>query len=788
MYRLVVPTPYSAAGRGFQEEFTQLVRKHGSRRGGWATEKSSSVCLGMPGSKQRRQVHRTAPGWHRIFNGIQSGYNGSAMSRTCWTFLLCLSVFAAEKTPVTIQTMPPPTHMPAVTWAPDGKRFAWIEEKAIWQYEVAAKKKKEMISLTPLEEKAIKPPKPETFDWQNRRVSEQSFQWSSSGEEMLISVEGDLFLLHTKSGKWDQLTATPEPEHDPKLSPDGHFVSFRRGHDLYSLEISSKKLTRLTEDGSATLWNGELDWVYPEELELSTAHWWSPDSSQIAYLQFDVAREWVFPQVDLLSWHAKPEPELFPQPGTPNADVRLGVIPATGGPTRWMDIGDTRDHLLARVYWAPDSRAVAYERLNRIQNQLELGLADVHTGTPRLLLTEQDSYWINVNDDFRFLGKGKQFLWGSERDGYHHLYLCSVDDKRVTQLTKGDWEVTEVAGVNEESRELFFVSTEQSPLERQLYRVRLDGRQKQRLSGGAGTHSISMSPTADYYLDTASSLASPPRRTLHESDGAQIAVYEEAVPPDVEILPAEIVTLKASDGTQLYARMIKPAGFSPDKKYPVVVMIYGGPHAQTVRDAWSGANFDQVLAQKGYLIWQLDNRGSSGRGHLWESKIYHETGVQELRDQLDGIRYLETLGFADMKRVGISGWSYGGYMTLYALANAPNVFRAGIAGAPVTDWRNYDTIYTERYMGLPAENPEGYRRSSPQTNAADIKAKLLIVHNVEDDNVHFQNTVQMANLLQKEGKQFQMLVYAQKSHGVNGPAHKQMLQAMLDFFQKALKD
>jgi len=710
------------------------------------------------------------------------------MSRLCWTFLLCLSVFAAEKKPVTIQTMPPPPHMPAVTWAPDGKRFAWIEKKAIWQYDVPAKKKMEMVSLTPLEEKAIKPRKPETFDWQNRRVSEQNFQWSSSGEEMLISVEGDLFLLHTESGKWDQLTATPEPEHDPKLSPDGHFVSFRRDHDLYSLEISSKKLTRLTEDGSATLWNGELDWVYPEELEISTAHWWSPDSSQIAYLQFDVAREWIYPQVDLLSWRAKPEPELFPQPGTPNADVRLGVVPAAGGPTRWMDIGDTRDHLLARVYWAPDSRSVAYERLNRIQNQLELGLADVHSGTPRLLLTEQDSYWINVNDDFRFLGKGKQFLWGSERDGYHHLYLCSVDDKRVTQLTKGDWEVTQVAGVNEESRELFFVSTEQSPLERQLYRVRLDGRQKQRLSGGAGTHSISMSPTADYYLDTASSLASPPRRTLHESDGAQIAVYQEAMPPDVEILPTEIVNLKAGDGTQLYARMINPAGFSPDKKYPVIVMIYGGPHAQSVRDAWSGADFDQVLAQKGYLIWQLDNRGSSGRGHLWESKIYHEIGVQELRDQLDGIRYLETLGFADMTRVGISGWSYGGYMTLYALANAPSVFRAGIAGAPVTDWRNYDTIYTERYMGLPAENPEGYRRSSPQTKAGDIKAKLLIVHNIEDDNVHFQNTVQMANVLQKEGKQFQMLVYAQKSHGVSGPAHKQMLQAMLDFFEKALKD
>jgi dipeptidyl-peptidase-4 len=710
------------------------------------------------------------------------------MKRICCILpLAALAAFGAEKKPVTIQNMPAPARMPPIAWAPDGKRFAWMEDKAIWQYDVASKKKKQLAALGPLEEKAVKPPKQEGVDWQNRRVSEQSFQWSSTGQEMLISLQGDLFLWHIETGKSEQLTATAEVERDPKLSPDGRFVSFRREHDLYSLEVSSRKVTRLTTDGSATLYNGELDWVYPEELNLSTAHWWSPDSSQIAYLQFDVGHESMFPQVDLLSWRALAEPERFPQPGTPNADVRLGVAAVEGGPTRWMDIGETRDHLLARVHWAPDSRAVAYERLNRIQNRLDLGLADVRTGASKVLLSDEDSYWVNVNDDFQFLNKGKQFLWGSERDGYLHLYLYSMDDKHVAQITKGDWEVTQVAGVNEETREVFFVSTEQSPLERQLYRVRLDGKQKQRLSGGAGTHGISMSPTTEYYMDTSSSLATPPRRTLHDSsDGSQIAVFKEATPPDVEILPTEIVKIKAADGALLYARMIKPAGFSPDKKYPVIVTIYGGPGVQAVHEAWSGAGFDQVLAQKGYLIWQLDNRGSSGRGHTWESKIYHETGAHELSDQLDGIHYLGTLGFADMARVGISGWSYGGYMTLYALANAPDVFKAGIAGAPVTDWRNYDSIYTERYMGLPEENVEGYKRSSPQTKAGDIAARLLILHNIEDDNVHFQNSLQMANALEREGKQFQMIVYPQKSHGVSGALQKQMQQAMLDFFEKAL--
>lgn len=702
------------------------------------------------------------------------------------TVLASLAALAAERKPVTIQNMPAPPHMPEVTWAPDGTRFAWIEDKAILEYEVATKRQKQLAGMAPMEERAVKPPRTEATDWQNRRVSERSFQWSENGREMLISVDGDLFLLYTDSGKWEQLTATAEVERDPKLSPDGRFVCFRRDHDLYDLEVASKKVIRLTVDGSATVWNGELDWVYPEELNLSTALWWSPDSSQIAYLQFDVGHESIFPQVDLLSWHAFLEPERFPQPGTPNADVRLGVVDATGGTTRWMNIGEARDHLLARVCWSPDSKALAYQRLNRVQNRLDLGLADANTGVSRLLLAEDDSYWVNVNDDFRFMSKSRQFLWGSERDGYHHLYLWDLDDKHFTQITKGDWEVTEVAGVNEETHEVFFVSNEQSPIERQLYRVHLDGKQKQRLSGGEGTHEISMSPTTAYYLDTASSLTMPPRRTLNQSDGSQVAIIKEAAPVDFDLLPNEIVKLKSFDGVPLYARMIKPAGFSAVKKYPVIVMIYGGPGVQAVRDAWTGASFDQVLAQRGYLIWQLDNRGSSGRGHTFEAKIYHETGTHELSDQLDGIRYLGTLGYADMTRVGISGWSYGGYMTLYALANAPGVFKAGIAGAPVTEWRNYDSIYTERYMGLPDENAAGYKRSSPQTNAGEIKARLMIVHNMEDDNVHFQNSVQMANILEREGKQFQMLVYPQKSHGVGGPARRQMLQAMLEFFERSL--
>jgi dipeptidyl-peptidase 4 len=709
--------------------------------------------------------------------------------------MLLLALFfacplAAQKKPVTVESLSSGGRTrgaPSVVWAPDGKRFAYRESGRIWLYEAASGRRRELITLSTFQAKAIVLPPPDAADWQNRRVAEQSVQWSASGKQMLVLENGDLFLLQVDSGDWTQLTATAEVERDPKLSPDGRSVSFRREHDLYCLEIGTRKVRRLTTDGSATLFNGELDWVYPEELDLSTAHWWSPDSRSIAYLQFDVSREPVFPQLDLMGHRARLEPELFPQPGTPNADVRLGVVPAGGGITRWMDLGDTRDKLLARVFWSPESRGLAVERLNRVQNRLDLLWADAATGAARVMLSEQDPYWINVNNLFRFLKSGRKFLWGSERDGFLHLYLYGTDGKQELQITRGEWEVTAMAGFDENTAEIFFVSTEASPLERHLYRIGFNGRRKERLTRAAGTHTISMGPGAEFFLDTASSLSAPPRTTLHKRDGSRLSVYREAEEIEYEILPTEIVTVKAADGTPLYARLIKPAGFAAGKKYPVIVMVYGGPGVQSVRDSWTGATWDQALAQRGFAIWQLDNRGSTGRGHRFESQIFHNLGALELKDQQEGIRHLASLGFADTSRMGIYGWSYGGYMTLYALGHAPDLFRAGIAGAPVTHWRNYDSIYTERYMGLPEENVEGYRTASPIDRAGALKAKLLLVHNFEDDNVHFQNTLQMASALEEAGKQFQMLVYPQKSHAVSGSLRKNLLEQTTAFFEESLR-
>jgi dipeptidyl-peptidase 4 len=711
--------------------------------------------------------------------------------------LVCALSLFAQKKPITIDSLIEGGRSGAghgegsggLVWAPDGTRFATLRGSRIMLYDVAAKSEKELLSIEPMEKAAVRVPGPERFDWQNRRVSENSFQWSSSGKELLLSVSGDLYLYAIDTGKWEQLTATPQAERDPKLSPDGSRVAFRRGHDLYTLDLASRKQMRLTEDGGATLLNGELDWVYPEELDLGTAYWWSPDSKQIAYLQFDTSREFVYPQIALGGLRAVAEPERYPQAGTPNPDVHLGVVPAAGGSTRWMDLGDARGALFARVYWTPDSTQLAVKRFNRVQNQLDLLLAHAATGASRSILHETDPYWINNNDLFRFLADG-EFIWGSERDGFQHLYLYGLDGKQKKRLTEGNWEVTELAGVDEARQKIYFVSTEAGPLERQLYSIRLNGKDRARVTSGAGTHGISMNPTATHYMDAFSSLTEPSARTLHSSDGAEWAVYRAAdrrLTDEYEVLPTEIATVKSSNGVTLYGRLIKPANFRAGEKYPAVVMIYGGPGAQSVRNAWAGATWDQVLAHRGFVIWQLDNRGSKGRGHAFEAPIYHRTGKTELADQLEGIRYLIAQGFVDPARIGIYGWSYGGYMTLYSLLNAPGVFRAGIAGAPVTSWRNYDTIYTERYMGLPEENEEGYRASSPLEYADKLQAKLLMLHNIEDDNVLFQNTLQMAEALERAGKLFDMVVYPGKSHNVEGAPRRQLIEKETDFFEKNLK-
>jgi dipeptidyl-peptidase-4 len=437
-----------------------------------------------------------------------------------------------------------------------------------------------------------------------------------------------------------------------------------------------------------------------------------------------------------------------------------------------------------------DSARLALHILSRVQDRLYLVIADSSGGKPKTLFTETAKAWINLRDDFEFLEDGR-LVWGSEADGWRHLYLRNADGSVVKRLTEGAWEVTDLDCVNPKTGHIYFRSTEAGPTERQFYAVGLEGGAPVRLTKEAGTHAISMARGCANYVDAHSSITEPERRSLHSSLGDRIAVLtgrNTKLLEEYDLVTPELTTFRGSDGILFHARLTRPVGFDPSKKYPAIVMVYGGPHSQTVRNSWRGADWDQALAHRGYVVWQMDNRGAAGRGHLWEAPLYRRFGARELADQLEGVRHIASLGFVDSARIGIYGWSYGGFMTLYSMLTSPETFRAGIAGAPVTDWRNYDTIYTERYLGLPSQNEDGYKLSSPIHKAEQLKGALMLAHNFEDDNVLFQHTLRMMDALQKAGKQFDLLLYPQKTHGVTGsPLRSHMLEAMTSFFDRHLK-
>ena len=692
--------------------------------------------------------------------------------------------------PVTIDALmsnDPPAATRTV-WSPDGAAYILQRRDKLELHRLNPKSETVLADVKELASKATTVRSAGPFDWENRRVSEQPLQWSADSKSLLVLAGGDLFMIDANAKTTRQLTATAFAERDPKLSPDAKMVSYRQDHDLYTLHIGSGKITRLTTDGTPTRMNAKLDWVYPEELEIGTAHWWSPDNRWIAYLQFEVNDVSVYSHVDYSRIEGQAEPERYPKAGSKGSTVRFGVVPASGGKTRWIDIGGSEQYLFARFNWTP--ARILVTRINRIQNHLDLLSIDPRTGKVDTILSEDDPYWINLPNEFRLLTANQTFVWSNESTGFRHLYLRSLAGGAPKAITEGDWEVTDVNCVDEQKRQIYYTSTEASPLERQFYSVSFDGGPRRRLTESAGTHTILMAPGCATYFDTASSLTNPPERTLRALDGSAIEVLQPAnmkLLDDYDLQPTELHEVKGPDGTLFHARLIKPANFNAAKKYPAIVMIYGGPQAQTVRNQWAGINWDQVLAAQGFVIWQLDNRGSGGRGHAWESKVFRQFGQEELADQLVGLEYLNKLGFVDEARVGIYGWSFGGYMTLFSLLNAPDRFAAGISGAPVTDWRLYDTIYTERYMGLPSQNEAGYKSSSPVHSAANLKAKLLLVHNIGDDNVLFQNGMMMMNALQLAGKPFETMLYPQKAHGVSGPARRHLLETTTNFFIRALK-
>jgi len=683
-----------------------------------------------------------------------------------------------------------------LVWTPDGKRLSYFETKGsakeakteLWEMDAAGGERRLLVASDKLESiLPAEPSKPTQATGLGRRAPSQ-YQWAPDGAGILFQGPTALAWLDVKSQTERTLVSGKATLADPKISPDGRNVSFVRDHNVWLVNLGDGKEHAITQGGTEEVRKGELDWVYPEELEIKTAYWWSPDSSAIAYLEMDERKVSQYPMVDFSSPSGDAEMERYPTAGGANPIVRVFVASLNGGEPRAMDTGAETDIYIPRVNWLTDSKYLAVQRLNRTQTTLDLLIAEAATGKTRTALSENDPNWINVSDDLCFLKDGKRFVWSSERSGYRHLYLYDLEGKQLAQLTKGEWEVSAVDAIDESKGLVYFTATEKSPLERRLYRVAFDGTGFARLTKDEGTHAPVFAPNASAFYDTYSNTAAPPRQDLYRADGSRIATINEnkvAELADYHLSSVEFLTVKSRDGVQLNASIIKPPDFNPQKKYPVLVYTYGGPHAQVVRNGWGGANFlwHQLMAQKGYIIFSLDNRGSAGRGHAFEAPLHFRMGAQELSDQRDGVKYLRSLSYVDANRIGIWGWSYGGYMTLHAMFEAGDDFKVGFAGGPVTDWRYYDTIYTERYLGLPQKNEKGYQDSSPVKYARQLKGKLLIAHGTGDDNVHYANTLAVINDLIEAGKYVEVLAFPGRGHGVSDPpARRVLMQRVTQFF------
>jgi dipeptidyl-peptidase-4 len=621
-----------------------------------------------------------------------------------------------------------------------------------------------------------------------------SYSWDRRGDRAAFVFGGDLFTLERKNGRIVRRTKTGGEEQNPSFSPDGKKIAYTRDNDLYVIALDNHDEIRLTQSGCDTVLNGILDWVYMEELFTrgnKKSFYWSKDSRLISFLQI---RETSVPRIPIVNWmtiHPEYELQRYPKAGDPVPVVRVGIVAADGGEIVWADV-DTRDNsYISRLYWLGDSRGVAIEKLNRNQDNLTLYFADAGNGAVSVVFEETEKAWVLPNYIKHYYEKKRQFVWGSERSGHLHLYLYNMDGSLIRQLTSGDWEVTSLEGVNESKGRIYFVANESNVLERHLYEVSDKGGEIRRITSGNGYHRVVMSPDNKYFIDRFSTEKRPTVVSVYDIKGNRKFEIADSQTPELAAMDRpepEFLKFKSAAGLEYYCAITKPADFNPLQKYPVIVYTYGGPNAQIVRRGWSTSGlWHSLMAENGYIVFSLDGRGSYGRGKQWEDHILTNLGRYELEDQLAGVGYLQTLPYVDADRIGIWGWSYGGYMTLMALFKAPDIFKAGVAVAPVTDWRLYDAIYTERYMKLPADNEDGYRESSPIHFVDGFEGKLLVMHGDADDNVHAQHTFQLAEKMIDAGKDFDLMIYPRKTHGISGhEARVFLFNKMTNFFLENL--
>jgi dipeptidyl-peptidase-4 len=585
-----------------------------------------------------------------------------------------------------------------------------------------------------------------------------------------------------------------------ELSPNGARFGYEVGGDLYVRDLATGADKRLTASATETLHNGRFDWVYEEEFGMAQAWNWSPDSRRLAFWQVDESAEPFVQLTDYAGEHPEWEKLRIPQPGDSNPKVRIGVVDVENGRQTWLDTGATGDFYIPRIYWTSAADTLAVLEMNRKQNTLRLFFFNVNDGGRRLVRTWTSETWLDVYDFYAgiqdmmtFPSGSREFFWISDQDGWQHIYRYDYSGKLLNQVTSGPWTVTRIEGADPARKMIYYSSTEVSPLQRQLYAVRFDGKGKRRLTTTAGTHSIDMGPNARYYIDRWSSTTQPRQVELWATGGKMLNRIEDnaAVTKWLDThaySPDELFHFTTSDGQQLDGSMIKPPDFDPSRKYPVILAIYGGPGSQQVYDRFASSGLDQWRAQQGYIVVGLNNRGSNNYGSAFMKQVYRHLGKYEAMDFAEAARYLATLPYVDGSRIAIEGGSYGGYSVLYTMATYPDVFAAGVANSAVTDWRLYDTIYAERYMDLLPDNAAGYDSSSVVARAGRIKGRLLVVHSMMDDNVHPVNTMQLLTALTDAGVDAELRIYPPGRHGAayNFASYKMIQEVSDDFLARTI--
>ena len=690
-----------------------------------------------------------------------------------------------------------------VNWIEGGKRYSYIDRDertnspVIRAYDPATGRDELLFTSAGL-----------TLPGTNQPFAYESFQWAQDSKHLVFQTNFQPifrrsgiadFYIYSLADRSMQLAT--KGARTGELSPNGAMLGFERDGDIYVTNLSSHQEKRLTSDASEHVYNGHFDWVYEEEFGMAQAWKWSPDSRYIAYWQLNDSAEPEIQISDYSGLHQEWEKLRIPQVGDSNATVRIGVVNVGTGQNRWLDVGEKDEFYIPRIYWTSRPDTLAVVTLNRPQNTMKLYFFDVKTGGRREVMSETSKTWIDVYDFYAgvddmmtFPAGSTQFFWLSDRDGYQHLYRYDYSGKLVNQVTRGKWSVTRVEGSDAGSQTIYYTSTEASPLQRQLYSIHFDGTGQRRITTAEGNHRIDMSPEATYFIDRFSSVRQPTQVELWRASGQRIRTLEDNAATTRWLQthtysPLEIFSFTTSDGAHIDGSIVKPVPFEPNRRYPVIFDIYGGPGSQQVYNQFATSGWTQWLAQQGYIVVGLNNRGTNNYGRDFMKVVYKQLGKYEALDFAEAARYLAKQSFVDAKRFAITGTSYGGYSAVYTMEMYPELFPVGVANSAVGDFRLYDTIYTERYMGLLGDNLKGYLESAPIEQAPKMRGELLLIHSMMDDNVHPQNTMQLLTALTNAGRDAELRIYPPGRHGAayNSTSARLIRVVMDEFLSRHLK-